>query len=176
MSRTKVHVLSMIVLALAFSLCAPVWGENQGACSMAGTWYGGGDVAKYMTHIYPAAGNDFRILGEGAFSQVTLGFPVMTSYGGSIIKNQHGYEAYSIGMVNDTTNFPAPTPQVFAVHAAVRLIDCDTLRFDYDFFGAYLWNSNKIPFVDKPDYVVVPPPFSETYRRMPTRCPQCEKH
>ena len=169
MSARKLHGSSMIVLAIAVALGAPaLWGEGQGSCSMAGTWYGGGNEVKYLMSIFPGPGSDFTTIGDGAYSLSALGFPVKTAWMGSLVKDRGVYENYAIGMVNDNTGFPAPTPQVWAVHATVRLIDCDTLRFDYDFFGAYLWASDKTPFLDLPDYVVVPPPFSETYRRMPT--------
>lgn len=180
MSRKTLQGLSRIVLTLAVALSASVvWGQGQsqgqGSCTIAGTWYGGSDAAKYLGHILPGAGSDFSTVFDGAFSLGALGFPVKTVFAGSILKTQGAFEFYAIGMVNDSTSFPAPAPQVYAVHATVRVIDCSTLRFDYDFFGAYLWSSNRIPFVDPPDYVVSPPPFSETYRRMPTDCPQCGK-
>ena len=145
-----------------------------GACTLAGTWYGGSSEAKYMFTVIAGTGGDYTAIGDAAFSQVTLGYPITTAFSNSIVKNRRkGYEGYGIGMVNSTDAFPAPSPEVWAIHFAVRFIDCDTIELDYDFFGAYLWLSNKTPFVDPPDYVVVPPPFSETYRRMPTVCPQC---
>ena len=180
MKPGRLHILSAIALGCTVALSAPAvfgqsHGQGQGSCSMAGTWYGGSDAAKYLGYITPGAGNDFSTLFDGAYSLGTLGFPVKTVYSGSISKNQRTFDFYAVGLVNDTTAFPAPVPQINAVHATVTFIDCDTLRFDYDFFGGYLWNSNKAPFLDPPDYVVSPPPFSEVYRRMPTACPQCPK-
>jgi hypothetical protein len=140
---------------------------------MAGTWFGGGDAAKYLAVITPGASNDFNLVFDGAYSLTTLGFPVKTIWSGSIVRTNTTFDLYAIGMTNASTGFPAPTPDVWAVHAKVRLTDCNTLHIDYDFFGAYYWSSNKTPFVDLPDYVVAPPPFSETYKRMPTTCQQC---
>jgi len=181
MKPRRLHILSTIALACTVALSASAvfgqsHGQGQGSCSMAGTWYGGGDAAKYLTYIAPGAGSDFSLVSDGAFSLGTLGLPVKTIYTGSITRNQGKFDVYAMSFVNDTTAFPAPVPQINAAHATATLVDCDTLRFDFDFFGGYLWNSNKTPFVDTPDYVVSPPPFSEVYHRMPTTCPQCAKH
>jgi hypothetical protein len=171
--------LTTMALAAALLLGGSVlWAQEpdhvQGACTLAGTWYGGSSDAKYLLSITRDPGGDFTMVGYASFTQETLGYPITTAFSNSILKNRRkGYEGYGIGMVNNTTAFPAPSPEVWAAHYTVRFLDCNTIELDYDFFGAYLWASNKTPFIDPPDYVVVPPPFSETYRRMPTVCPQC---
>ena len=168
MHRRTLHSFRTITIAIAITLSAPtLWGQGSNSCSLAGTWFGGSDAAKYLGFISPGTGSDFAVIFDGAFSLSTLGFPVKTVFVGSIVKNHGAYEMYAIGMVNASAQFPATTPQVWAVHGTVRLIDCNTLRMDDDFFGAYLWTSNKTPFLDSPDYVVAPPPITETYRRMP---------
>ena len=99
-----------------------------------------------------------------------------TIWTGPVVQNNGVYEHYIISLWNASGEFPAPTPEVQAVHATFKFIDCNTLELDYDFFGAYLWTSNKTPFVDDPDYVPVPPPFTEVYHRVQAgSCPQCQK-
>lgn len=154
-----------------------LWSQS---CDLAGTWYGGGETAKYVMVITHDQGDRYNGVSQGAFSGADLGFPLATIFAGSMVKGRgNSYEGFAIGMMNSTTSFPylptdpAANPQVWAVHSNVYLVDCNTLREDYDFFGAYQQPTDKIPFVSAPDYVVVPPPFSETYRRMPTKCLQC---
>jgi len=179
--RTTLHAGAMLLAVLAVITAPALWSQEAGSmprsCNIAGTWYGGGAEAKYLMTIIQDPGGDFVALGDGAFSQISFGLPVQTMYSGTIVKGSgRGYEFFSIGMVNNTTNFPAPTPEVWGVHSTVRMTDCNTLVFDYDFFGAYSWPTTKTPFLSQPDYVVVPPPFQETYHRMPTRCTVCSKH
>jgi hypothetical protein len=170
-----------ILAAVAAVLSPPaLWSQQEpqptGSCTLAGTWYGGGDLTKYLMTVIPGAGGDFIGIADAAFSLSTLGFPVKTVWPGLTIKGSgKSYEMFSIGMVNSTASFPAPAPEVWAVHATARMVDCDTLHLDYDFFGAYYWPTDKQPFLSPPDYVVVPPPFTETYRRMPAICTQCPK-
>lgn len=187
MRRNKLHAFSISILAAAALMNPPaLWcGEDSTqaghdtapaavSCTMAGTWYGGGADAKYLMAVQPATGGDYSTIAQGAFSQVVFGIPVQTIYSGSIIKGRnHTYEGFMIGMVNKSAGFPAPNAEVWAVHATVRLTDCNTLTLDYDFFGAYMMPTQKKPFLDLPDYVVVPPPFSETYQRMPLTCAHC---
>jgi hypothetical protein len=85
-------------------------------------------------------------------------------------------EFSSISLATNTTGFPAPTPEVWAVHGFVKFTSCDSIKIDYDLFGAYYWTSNKVPFVSDPDYVVVPQPFTETYLRMPVKRTPNPKH
>ena len=172
----KTFLAFVVVGGLALS-SSPLWSQS---CDLAGTWYGGGETAKYVMSITRDHGGNYSSVSQGAFSAADLGFPLITIFSGSFVKGPgKSYEGFASGMVNTTTNFPflttdpAANPQVWAVHATVHLVDCNTLREDYDFFGAYLWQNAKTPFVDAPDYVVVPPPFSETYKRMPTHCAHC---
>jgi len=179
MYLSRKHIVSVLVLvaAAAFSpalLRSEETGPIQASCSMEGTWYGGSALAKYLITITAAPGGDYAMTGYAAFSQATLGYPVTTAFSNSIVRSRGGaWEFFGIGMVNRSSGFPAPTPEVWAVHGTARLTDCSTLQLDYDFFGAYLLPTEKKPFLSPPDYVIVPPPFSETYQRMPTTCTQC---
>ncbi len=179
MRTHNLYVLAISILAAAVVLNPPaLWSQEAAtaSCAMAGTWYGGGEVVKYLMTVIPGPGGDYTATADGAYSLDALGFPVKTIWSGSIVKGSgKDYEFFAISLLNKTSAFPAPTPDLQAVHATARLTDCNTLQFDYDFFGGYLWPTDKIPFLSVPDYVVVPPPFSETYHRMPATCTQCAK-
>lgn len=101
------------------------------------------------------------------------------SFSNSIVKIRGNKgEFFGTGMVNNSSGFPAPQPELWALHGVATLATCSTLKLDYDFFGAYLMGTyltptDKKPFIDTPDYVVVPPPFSETYQKVPLTCKQC---
>jgi hypothetical protein len=167
--------LSLLLIATVFAP-ADLWSQDQSnsSCTMAGTWYGGGPLAKYMITVIQTPGGTFTMMGYAAFTQVSLGYPVTTTFSDSIIKARgKGWEFFGTGMVNTSALFPAPNPELWALHGKAHLSGCDTLQLDYDFFGAYFMPTDKKPFLSVPDYVVVPPPFSETYQRMPTTCTQC---
>ncbi len=124
--------------------------------------------------------SDYTLSFGPAFSMSDMGLVVATTCNGSITKMPgKDYEAFAIVMANRTPGHPAPTVGVMGVHGFVNIVDCNTIRIDYDFYGGYLansiWTLGKMPFLDVPDYVPIPPPFSETYRRMPTTCAQCPK-
>jgi hypothetical protein len=181
MYSNKWRFPSVLVLAAAIAFSAPaLWSQGveqvQGSCTMDGTWYGGGPLTKYLLTIIANPGGDYTMTGYAAFTQATLGIPVTTTFSNSIVKvGRRAWEFFGIGMINKSAGFPAPTPEVWALHGTARLKDCNTLQLDYDFFGAYLLPTEKKPFISPPDHVIVPPPFSETYERMPTTCTQCSK-
>lgn len=177
-----VHALAISILAVSILLNpATLWSQEMGtvpaSCTMAGQWYGGSPGVYYLLTITRNPGGDYTMIGAAAFSQVSLGYPITTIFSNSIVKGRgNTYEFFGIGMVNKSDGFPAPYPELWAVHGTARLTDCSTLQLDYDFFGAYYMPSDKKPFLDAPDYVLEPPPpFSETYQRMPTKCKQCAK-
>jgi hypothetical protein len=163
--------LNIFVLAMCLAVGTRTLFAQGGSCDFTGTWYGGGPTTKYLTNITQDPGGKFNMLGSAAFSQATLGFPVATFFANSIVKG-HGnsWEFFGIGLVNRSSGFPAPDPEIWAIHGTAHLSDCNTLQLEYDFFGAYAMSTQKKPFLSTPDYVVVPPPFSETYQRMPTTC------
>ena len=143
-------------------------------CDLAGVWYGGSPDAQYMLTIIQDPGGNYTMIGAAAFTQQSLGYPVTTPFSSSIVKlPSNRFEFFGTGMVNTSDGFPAPTPELWALHGTARLTNCDSLQLDYDFFGAYFMPTDKKPFFSSPDYVVVPPPFSETYKKMPTKCVQC---
>ncbi len=176
---TITRLSSAVTLLILFVLSGPaLWSDDQQhgqqACTFAGTWYGGGADAKYMLTIIANPGGNYTMLGYAGFTQVNLGYPVTTTFSNTIVKGPgKKWQFFGGGMVNQSASFPAPNPELWALHGTARLTDCSTLKLDYDFFGAYLMPTTKIPLMDKPDYVVVPPPFSETYQRLPTTCGQC---
>jgi len=143
-------------------------------CDLAGVWYGGSPVAQYMLTIIQNPGGNYTMIGAAAFTQQSLGYPVTTPFSTSVVKLPgNRLEFFGTGMVNKSDGFPAPNPELWAVHATGRLTSGDSLQLDYDFFGGYFTPTDKRPFISNPDYVVVPPPFTETYNRMPTKCALC---
>ena len=169
----------LILLAAALALSSVTSGESSApSCNLEGTWFGGSADAKFLLTITQTPGGDYTISFGPAFSMADMGLVVATACNGSITKTPgKDYEVFAIVMANRTPGHPAPTVDVMGVHGFVRVIDCNTIRIDYDFYGGYLadsiWTLGKMPFLDIPDYVPNPPPFSETYRRMPTTCAQC---
>lgn len=177
----KLGMLLVPVLLLSSSFA---WAQMR-ACDLSGTWYGGGEVTKYLLTLTPRGifGDSYNLVFNGAYSMAKapspmVPIPVTTPFTGVVIRNYWGSSAPYIvtfaGMMNTSDAFPAPTPQVWALHATAKLTDCNTLEIDYDFFGAYLMPMTKVPFVDQPDYVPVPPPFTETYKRVPVTCSICK--
>lgn len=182
MRTNNTLALSLSILAVAVLLSpAALWSQEAAtvpaSCTMAGQWYGGSPGVWYLLTITPHPGGEYTMIGAAAFSQASLGYPITTIFSNSIVKVRgNTYEFFGVGMVNTSDGFPAPNPELWAVHGTARLTGCGTLQLDYDFFGAYYMPSDKKPFLDAPDYFLEPPPpFSETYQRMPTRCKQCAK-
>lgn len=170
--------MSKRLLVLCFLLIAiPSLAQNStaiGACNPAGAWYGGSPDVKYMLTIIQDPGGNYTMIGSASFTQASLGYPVTTPFTTSIVKRPgNRLEFFGTGMVNSNGGFPAPNPELWALHGTARMTSCDSLQLDYDFFGGYFMPTDKRPFLSSPDYVVVPPPFSETYTKMPTTCTQC---
>jgi hypothetical protein len=168
-----------LIFALAVLLSTPAlraadaerW---QRSCSLEGTWYGGSDQVKYLLTILPGARSDYTLIWSGAYAPAGIGYAAVTIVTGSIIRVPGGgFEAFAIAMANRVNI--GPTPEIVAVHANLRFADCNSLTFNFDFFGAYAWVSNKTPFLDPPDAIPGPTPFTETYKRMPTICAFCGK-
>ncbi len=172
MIRTKLVVIICTFLAISSWARSP---QNHGSCSPMGTWYGGGDY-KYVITILPATGNRFPMTSEGVYSQAAFGYTAWTSWTGELVKLSHGlYVAQEISMYTTSPEMQPPSNSVEldAVRGWMEFIDCNTVKFSYDFFGAY-FDLNKIPFVDPVDLNYLPPGgITETYRRMPGKCPAC---
>jgi hypothetical protein len=76
-----------------------------------------------------------------------------------------------------TTSFEMQPPlnsfELDGVRGWMEFIDCNHVKFSYDFFAAY-FDLNRVPFVDLPDLNYLPSGgITETYTRMPSRCPAC---
>lgn len=173
MSKLRLLIICISVLVL------PSLAQNSlvhKTCSPAGTWYGGSDY-KYLTTITPIEGNTFAIRGEAVYSQGAWGYTGWTSWSGELVKTKDGrYVDHSISMY--TTSFEMQPPvgsfELDAVRGWMEFLNCDTIQFTYDFFGAY-FDLNKLPFVDLPDLNYLPPGgITESYSRMRTKCPACE--
>lgn len=183
-------MLPRTALALVGLLACGMQCRAQGlGCTPVGTWYGGQDNgAKYLLTIvpsgvkwvttpFPRITTVYSIVYQAAFKpRVT----VLTRYTGEMV-NEGGtnYRSQIIAMVNQSdqppgVDSPANTPEVWAIRERGYLSDCDTMKFEIDFFAVYLWSSNKVPFRDPPDsFRLTSGTIKETYRRMPTECTQC---
>ena len=172
MNRTTVLIICCALLVLP-SFAQNL--QNHNSCSPVGTWYGGSDL-KYVLVITPIAGNRFAIRGDAVFFQPAFGYQVWSPWSGELEKLRNGqYIAQEIAMYTTSTQVPPPPDsfQLGAVHGRMEFIDCNTLQFKSDFFGFY-FGLNKIPFFDPLDLNLLPPGgLTETYLRMPRKCPAC---
>lgn len=166
---------TILVILIAILVAVPSFAQTlPRSCTVAGVWYGGSVNAKYMLAIVEDPGGNYTMAGLPGFSLATWGFPVLSDFWSVLLKVPGDHvEFFGTGLLNSSTNFPAPNAELWAVHGTGYLTACDSLQLDYDFFGAYFIPTDKVPFTSPPDYVVVPPPFSETYTRVPTKCTQC---
>ena len=170
--KTQKALAIMATVALGLLLAVP--GASANVCSPTGTWYGGGDY-KYLITITPITVNKFAITSEGVYSQAAYGYTGWTSWSGEL-KLQHGrYVAQSLSMYTTSPEMQPPinSLELDAVRGWMEFIDCNQIKFSYDFFGAY-FDLNKVPFVDPVDLNYLPPGgISETYHRIPAKCPAC---
>ena len=169
--------MKQLMLILCFAgLSVSSFAGNSSGCSPTGTWFGGGDY-KYILTITPITGQRFAMRGEGAFDNATLGYKAWTSFSNQLAKLEDGrYVGYGIGMFTTSSELPPPlnSLELDGIRGWMEFIDCDNIKFTYDFFAAY-FDLNKVPFVDQPDLSYLPPGgITETYRRMPTNCLVCE--
>ncbi len=166
----------VLILCLVFLSVASFAG-NSPACSPTGTWYGGG-VTKYILTITPITGERFAIRYEPVYSLVGLGKAAWTSVPGQL-KRVEGNRYVGQAIIMSTTSSALPPPEdsyeLDAVRSWMVFTNCDDIQLTYDFWGGY-FGLNKVPFVDPPDVIYLPPGgFIETYHRMPTTCPACEQ-
>lgn len=171
--KTQKALAIMATVALGLLLAVP--GASANVCSPTGVWYGGSDY-KYLLTITPIAGESFAIRYEAVYDNTAFGYKAWSSWSGKLTGLKNGdYVGQAISMY--TTNAEIPPPlnsfELDAVHGRMKFIDCNNIKFTYDFFGAY-FGLNKLPFIDPLDLNYLPPDgIVETYRRMPTKCPAC---
>jgi len=168
----QTFLLLSLLLAAAVDCGAQGLGQS---CSPVGTWYGGQESpAKYLLTIVPIRPGHYGVRYDQGF---TPPIPKLSAWSGNLIKVGRGsYVNHAIALANMSAAPPAAggiNPQVWAIRAHVRLVDCDTLQSEIDFFGVYSWGAT--PFVDTPDGSRLPPSgmITETYRRIPATCPAC---
>lgn len=165
----------VVLLIVCTFLSIPCFANNPGACSPTGIWYGGGDY-KYILTITPITGERFAMRGEGAFDNAALGYKGWTSFSSQLVKLEDGrYVAHGIGMFTTSSELPPPlnSLELDGIRGWMEFKNCNNIKFNYDFFGAY-FDLNKVPFIDLPDLNYLPPGgITETYHRMPSKCPAC---
>ena len=169
---------TILVAIFSASVAMSGFAQNQNSCSPAGAWYGGSEgTVKYLGSITPIDGSTYTLLFDGAYSTKDIGFPVKTIFAGTFKAQKYGeylFEGSGGGLANPSDAMPPKTgPAILVVHFRMRFEDCNTLKFDYDFFGGYFMGNGKVPFVDVPDFFPAPVPIHETYKRLPINCPLC---
>ena len=167
---------TVLLLALLFAVVVDCATEGVGNCSPVGTWYGGAaeNPAKYLLTIVPIRPGHYGARYDQGF---TPAIPKLSAWSGSLIKVAHGtYVNQAIALAN-LSAAPPPAgginPQIWAIRARVRLVDCHTLESEIDFYGVYPWGAT--PFLDEPESSRLPPSgvIQETYRRMARGCSVC---
>lgn len=172
-----IRVISLVLSLLPAAITCLGQGIGND-CSLAGTWYGVGDGAKYLMTIIPIRGNEYATIVHPGFKPKV---PALAAYSGvTIMKSGNFYTSNLIALANTSDLPPLPGspslfPQIWAVRSLIHLLDCNTLHNEIVFWGAYLSTSNKVPFQDAPDAYLLQPPATEieTYRRMPKDCAIC---
>jgi hypothetical protein len=183
-------VISLVSL-LAGGIQCLAQGIGNG-CTPAGTWYGGKENgAKYLLTItpsgvrwtatpFPRLTTVYTVVYQAAF-EFKPRVQVLTRYTGEMVsEGWTNFRGQIIAMVNQSDQPPGPdspanSPEVWAIRERGSMVDCNTMKFEIDFFAVYLWASNKVPFQDPPDSSRLAPGAvsQETYRRMATECAQC---
>jgi len=167
---------TVLLLTLLFAAVVDCTAQGIGqSCSPVGTWYGGAETpAKYLLTIVPIRPGHYGVRYDQGF---TPPIPKLSPWSGNLIKVGKGsYVSHAIALAN-LSAAPPPAgginPQIWAVRSHVRLVDCDTLESEIDFYGVYSWGAT--PFLDVPDASRLPSSgvIKETYRRMARACPVC---
>ncbi|HXY39297.1 MAG TPA: hypothetical protein VEQ10_06485 [Vicinamibacteria bacterium] len=167
---------TILLLALLFAAFVDCSAEGfWQSCSPVGTWYGGQESpAKYLLTIAPIRPGHYGVRYDQGF---TPAIPKLSGWSGNLIRVGKGsYVNHAIALANTSAAPPTAggiNPQVWAIRAHLRFVDCDTLESEIDFFGVYSWGAT--PFVDTPDGSRLPPSgvIEETYRRVTGGCPVC---
>ncbi len=166
----------VIGLAVLAGGCATNSASNTDeSCTPAGTWRGGsaydpdGDPyedlgVRYVCSIVPIGNGRFSAIWEGSYV-TPPDYARMTQYCGEIVrKSDGGYEGIGMAYFNTSSTFPPESlPEVWVIHGDLEMPDCDTLKFTWDTFAAFDWQSE--PFVDDPLFEPVPTPIIEVYKR-----------
>ena len=124
-----------------------------GKCSPAGIFYGGAELDeeglffKWILNVTPEKNGRYLI---SAYAGWGAGVPIATPMNGTSVRiGRNKYEFFGIGYQNTDDSYPPLNPPIIiAVHGYMQMIDCDTLRAEYDFQGIYAWGME--PFVDPP--------------------------
>ena len=175
MNKTMLLILCCVLLVIPSVAQGTQNPQNPKNCSPIGTWYGGGDY-KYIIVVTPITEDTFALRSEGDYSQAAFGYTAWTGWSGQLTRLKNGqYVAQEISFYTTSPEMQPPlnTLEMDAVRGWMQFVNCNKIKFNYDFFAAY-FDVSKVPFVATPDLNYLPPGgISETYRRMPLRCPAC---
>jgi hypothetical protein len=148
-----------------------------GECTLAGTWIGGSDAAKYQATYVPITPWRYFVDAQATYLPTATGNAVSTSWTGDAVRTPRDGWRIRLVQVSSVTGALFPDTAdltVGAVEGVAELDGCDTLTVTYDFFEIYFWDSiytgpePKVLFVDQGDVPAPPVPIVEVFHRVPT--------
>ena len=114
MNKRSLLIICCVLLVM------PAFAQNSPACSLAGTWYGGGDY-KYISTITPITGLTFAITSDPVFDNASFGYKAWTPWSGQIIRaTARRYVTQVIGMFTNSSELPPPANSYELDGARVR--------------------------------------------------------
>lgn len=141
---------------------------------LTGAWYGGSTSAEgaHATWIYiitPVAKDHWVVECQGAFTPLNFGAPIVTEFGGEIIKKGSEYEERLFCLAQSDTSPRSKTlPSIVAGRAILTFLGPDKIQLSYDSVGFWKWDT--VPFVDKAAMWAyrrgIDPPTVETLYRL----------
>ena len=176
-------ILWMAVVVTVLLAASPVVaqegsGKEGDRCSLAGTWIGGSDAAKYLMNIVPITPWRLVTVAQGSYLPTQTGNQVVTTWTGEMVRGPHGiWDGWAVQVASASgVLFPNTADlTIGAVRSTSELVGCDTMTMTFDFFEIYLWDSiygatpTKELLVDPGDVPAPPTPIVEVYHRVSTR-------
>ena len=174
--------LGFVAVVAAVLTVSPALAQNgaeglRGQCTLAGTWIGGSDAAKYQATYVPIAPWHYFAEAQATYLPAATGNAVSTSWTGDVIRTPRDGWRIRVVQTSSTSGalFPATTDlTIGAVEGVAELVDCDTMTITYHFFEIYFWDSiytdpdPKVLFEDEGDVPAPPVPIVEVFHRVPT--------
>ena len=177
-----VRNLGLIVIVFVLVTAPPAIAQEAkggpgGSCTLAGTWIGGSDAAKYQSTFVPIAPWRYYAEGRATYLPSSTGNAVSTTWTGDVV--WRGPDGWQIRLVQTSSLTGDLFPNtgdltIGAVEGTVELDGCNAMISTYHFFEIYLWDSiygdtpTKELFEDPGDVPAPPVPIVETFNRVPT--------